>query len=191
MNFKLLQKLESFKKPFFTIGDLEKIFKAKRKSLRVSLARLVKSGMLSRLRRGIYILSTKPVEADKIAAQVFQPSYISFESALSRYGILSQVPYTVTLASPRLSLSAQFGNMAVEIRRIRKDLFSDYTLKDGVLIASPEKALVDMLYLVSLGKSSFDSSELDLKGISKKKAFELSKRYPKSTQKLLRKLLRL
>jgi len=189
VNFKLLRKLESLNKPFFTIGDLEKILKAKRKSLRVSLARMVKSGMLLRLRRGIYILSTKPVEADKIAAQVFQPSYISFEFALARHGLLGQIPYTVTLASPRLCLKTRFGNTAVEVRRIRKDLFFGYSLKDGILIASPEKSLLDMLYLISLGKSAFDCSELDLKSILKNKAIELSKRYPRPTQRLLRKLL--
>lgn len=188
MNLDILRKLESYKKPYLTIGDLEKILAAKRASLRVKLSRMVKSGILVRLRKGAYALATRPVEEDKIATQLFQPSYVSFEFALARYGITGQIPYTVTLASPRLCLKTRLGNTAVEIRKLKRRLFFGYTMDNGVLIATPEKALLDMLYVVALGKSGFDLTEIDLKKVSKKKAMGLAKNYPRSTQKILRKL---
>jgi len=189
MDYELIKKLQSYNKDYFTINDLEKILCAKKNSLKVKLVRLVKRKILLRLRKGIYLLAGRSFDAAKLATQIFQPSYVSFEFALARYSILGQIPYTVTLASPRLCLKTNLANIAVEIRRIKKSLFFGYVLQGGVLIATPEKALLDMLYMVSLGKSAFDLSELNLRDISKKKALELSKKYPKATQKLLRRLI--
>ena len=187
MEYEIVRKLESYEKDYFTINDLEKILRARRDSLKVKLVRLVKKKVLLRLRRGIYVLADKPIKADKLATQIFQPSYVSFEFALARYGLLGQIPYTVTLASPRLCLKTNLANFAIEIRKIKKSLFGGYVMQDGVLIATPEKALLDMLYMISFGKSSLDLSELTLRDISKKKALALSRRYPEVTQRLLEK----
>ncbi len=189
MGYEIVRKLESYKKDYLTINDLEKILRAKRGSLKVKLVRLVKRNVLLRLRRGIYILANKPILADKLATQVFQPSYISFEFALARYGLLGQIPYTITLASSRLCMKTNLANFAIEIRKIKKSLFGGYIMQEGVLIATPEKALLDMLYMVSLGKSAFDLTELNLRDISKKKVLALSKKYPNATQRLLKDII--
>ena len=58
--------------------------------------------------------------------------------------------------------------------KIKKDYFWDYSLKKirgtNVLIAEPEKALVDFLYLVSLGKRKLSYERIKLKK-SKRQSF--------------------
>ncbi|MBI1870146.1 MAG: hypothetical protein HYS07_03030 [Chlamydiae bacterium] len=48
-----------------------------------------------------------------------------------------------------------------EYIHIRKDLFWGYERQKGFLIASPEKALADQIYLVSKGLRKLDFDELD------------------------------
>ncbi len=186
----ILKKLKELKKTYFTVNELSRILGIKRPSIDTILSRLVKAGVLQRAGRGIYIVLGSPIELDKMATQIFRPCYISFETALSRYGIIDQIPYSVTLASSKGTKKITLCGRSIEISKIKKSLFFGYVMEGGVLIATPEKALLDMLYMVSLGKSFFDLSELDLKDISKKKILELSKKYPKATQRLLKRLLR-
>ncbi len=88
-NIELLQKLRDFNKTYFTVADLEKILELEWDSLYVTLNRLVKAGVLIKLRRGIYQPEFQGFELEKVANEIYYPSYLSFETALSRYGILS------------------------------------------------------------------------------------------------------
>jgi predicted transcriptional regulator of viral defense system len=182
--------MREFKKTYFTVDEISRALNIKKTSMYTVLNRLVKSGILERVGRNIYIVLGTPIELDRMVTQIFRPSYISFETALSRYGIISQIPYSVTLASPKGTKKIVLAGRSIEISKLKKSLFFGYVLEGGVLIATPEKALLDMLYMVSLGKSGFDMSELNLRDISKKKALELSKKYPRATQKLLKRVLR-
>ena len=44
--------------------------------------------------RGFNKPEFQSLELERTANELYYPSYLSFESALSRYGILSQIPYT-------------------------------------------------------------------------------------------------
>ncbi|MEI2690833.1 MAG: type IV toxin-antitoxin system AbiEi family antitoxin domain-containing protein [Anaerolineae bacterium] len=88
----LVQQLLDLRKPYFTLGDLEKILGQQRPSLYVTLNRLVNYGVLTRLRRGVYQAAMQTPALPRIANALVYPSYLSFESALSRFGILSVVP---------------------------------------------------------------------------------------------------
>jgi len=87
-----LKVLGTLDKDYFSSSDLQKIFKLPRASLLVTLSRLQKRGEIKRIIKGYYQVADKPINTQKIATQIYQPSYISFESALSRYGGISQVP---------------------------------------------------------------------------------------------------
>jgi len=177
-NIDLIKKLSDFHKSYFTLSDLEKVLSLKRESLYVTLNRLVKSGMLVRLTKNIYSLFTDPLDIEKIANELYFPSYLSFEQALSQYSILSQIPYTVTFATTRPTRKMSIANVAVEYSHIKKELFFGYALKNGRCIAEKEKALLDQLYMVSMGKRVIDIEELDLKDINKEKLMEYAKKFP-------------
>src|SRR3989337_3167990 len=97
----LIRKLQKINKPFYTIPDLEKITGLPRKSLYVELQRWAVAGFIERVAQGIYVPMGGMISVENIAAQLYHPNYLSFESALSRYGILNLIPYTVTFATTR------------------------------------------------------------------------------------------
>jgi predicted transcriptional regulator of viral defense system len=106
-DIKFIQTLKDFNKPYFTLFDLEKILNVKKDSLYVTLSRLVKSGVLIRLKRGIYQPEFKEPELEKTANELYYPSYLSFETGLSRYGILSQIPYALAAGQRNRIQTAQ------------------------------------------------------------------------------------
>jgi hypothetical protein len=165
-------------KPYFTVADLEKILGLKRASLYVTLSRLVKAGILVRLRKNAYKLFLTESDLEKSANELYFPSYLSFESALSKYGILSQIPYTLTFATTRPSKKIVLGDTAIEYRHMKGVLFFGYILENGRYIATPEKALLDELYLMSRGKTKINIEELDLKEIDSKSLKEDAIKFP-------------
>lgn len=185
----LVRDILRFNKPYWSVADLEKILGYRsRQTLLVVLHRLVREGVLTRMRRGIYRVSIHSVEGAYLATLLYTPSYLSFESALSRYGILSQIPYAITLATTRRSKKMTLDGTAVEYRQLREDLFFGHRLEKGLDIAEPEKAFLDALYLVKRGKLSLALEELDLSGLSLKKLDSYGSRFPRYVQPALARL---
>ena len=183
-----LNKIRNYDKAFFTLNDLVKIFNVKEESLKVALNRLVKNERIIRLRKNAYQLPDKIYNLRKIASQLYEPCYLSFESALNECGILSQIPYSLTFATTNKSKKIILGSQEIEFRQIKKDLFFGYELQNDIFIASPEKALVDQIYFISRGLSVLNFKELDLKNVSLKKFNSFIKRYPKATQLLAKEI---
>jgi predicted transcriptional regulator of viral defense system len=178
-DIQLVQSLGRFNKPCWSVADLQKILGYRsRQTLLVVLHRLVGQGILTRMRRGIYRVSIHSAETAIPANLLYTPSYLSFESALSRYGILSQIPYSVTFATTRRSKKMTLEGTAVEYRQLRGDLFFGHSIKKGLDIAEPEKALLDAVYLLKRGKLSLDLEELDLSGLSPRKLNSYGSRFP-------------
>lgn len=185
----LIKSLERLNKPFYSIADLEKITGLSRKSLYVTLRRLVDKGILERISSGVYRLFTSKASAEKIAAALYMPNYLSFESLLSRYGVLNLVPYTITFATTRKTKRITLMGRDIEYRQIKKGLFWGYEMKGGIYVAKPEKAFLDLVYLASKGIASLDLDELDTKKLSSKKVKEFSKKFPIYTQDYLKNLI--
>ncbi len=173
-----IRTLQELDRGFFTVADLEKITGLSKNSLKVTTNRLVKQRILTRLKRGIYQLSLSAVDVKKIANQLYYPSYLSFESALSDYSILSQIPFTQTFATTKKSKKMTIWNTEVEFTQVKEDLFFGYIFDKGIYIAEPEKALLDELYLISRGKRTLNIEELNLKEINKEKFDQYAKRFP-------------
>lgn len=185
----LLQRLLSLNKPYFSVGDLEKILNQHRPALYVTLNRLVKYGVLVRLRRGAYQVALRTPDPARIANQLVYPSYLSFESALSRYGILSQVPYALAFATPRRSRRMTLGDTVVEFHQLKDELFFGYTLDDGLYVAEPEKALLDQLYLVARGLASLALVELELSSLDPARLRTYAVRFPTTVQATVQQIL--
>ena len=171
--------------PNLAIADLGKVLGLSGKSLIVTVGRLVKAGVLLRLRRNTYTVFTTGFTRERVAAQTYMPSYLSFESALSRFGILSQLPYTQTFATSRPSKQMMLGEQKVEFSHIKADLYWGFVQENDLYVAEPEKALLDQLYLVSKGLRSLNIQELDLRTIDKEKFLAYTKRFPSVMHKLV------
>ncbi len=125
--------------------------------LRAQLARWTKAGRIIRLNRGLYTLA-EPYRKQQpdpfyIANKIKTPSYISLQSALAWYGLIpEQVPSAISVTTERpAEYETPLGRFVY--RHIKPDFFAGYqsiVLDSGfeMFIALPEKALVDLLYLV-------------------------------------------
>ena len=85
-------------------------------------------------------------------------SYVSFISALHLYGIIEQIPQVITLASTihTKTISTKIGTFIIhQILPAFFDGFDWYRKTGDFLIAEPEKALIDSLYLSARKKKQF------------------------------------
>lgn len=137
---------------------------------RNNLTRWCHKGLLVKLRNGYYAFPEYrqvPGFARYVAGQIYSPSYISLHSALSFYGIIPEE--VVQLTSVSTLKTATFKNAfgTFQYQNVKESLFFGYEIKSladgrGVMMATPEKALLDLLYLNSYYKTEQDMEELRL-----------------------------
>jgi predicted transcriptional regulator of viral defense system len=162
----------------FGINDAKKVFAiSKDNTVYKLLQRLEKKNIIKRIENGKYLFSFTEVSDFEIANFLFSPSYISLESALSFYGILSQFPYTITSVTSKKSKRVVYEDKEYEFVHIESKYFYGFLKKDRFLIASPEKALIDMLYFMAKKLRSIPMKELDLSKINKKYLLNMAKKY--------------
>jgi len=166
--------------PLKTLRDLMDIDKTS--SLFKVVNRLVESGVLLKIERNKYVLKNYSGSEFALANFIYEPSYVSFESALSFYGIISQFPYEVTSATIKQTRSKEFNSKQYSYYRIKKELSWGYVKHDNYLIAEKEKALLDQIYLSSKGIKKIHLEEYDLSLIDKNKLKSYMIKYPQTRQ---------
>ncbi len=140
--------------PYFQVANLNNMPNAK--TLRVQLVDWVKKGYVIKLRQGLYTLNNKDrsckVSMAFLANTIYQPSYLSLEWALQYYGLIPEAVFAATSITTKKTASFHnsFGSFYYENLKIPCfDYF--YQTQDenrnNILIARPEKALLDFLYL--------------------------------------------
>jgi len=126
-----------------------------------------KKGYIKKLASQFYIFADKKIsesENNFIANKLFEPSYVSLESALRYYNLIPEVVFLTTSITTRKTklIKTAVGNF--QYRSVKEDLFFGYKIIDqnGVSykIAESEKALLDFLYLRSDLKTEDDFAEL-------------------------------
>jgi len=189
-SIELLKTLQKINKPFYTIADMEKITALPRESLYVALRRWEVGGIIERVAQGIYVPMGSNISLENVAAQLYIPNYLSFESALTKYGILNLIPYTLTFATTRKTKKYTLQKQKIEFRQISSGLFFGYEMRNGIYIASPEKAFMDQVYFVLRGKTTLDFDELDTKKLSIKSLNELSRKFPAYVRSYIEKIVK-
>jgi predicted transcriptional regulator of viral defense system len=146
----VLSAVVSMDAPIFTTRDAAARLRVPNGHASVSLARLAAGGHLLRLRRGVWAV---PGRVDALALPEYLtaplPAYVSLQSALYLHGMISQMPavtYAVTLARTR-RYPTPLG--VVSLHHVQPTFFFGFEDRGdaGGRLASPEKALVDFLYL--------------------------------------------
>ncbi len=121
-----------------------------------SLHYYVKEGKIHNPRRGIYTKAS--FDEKEMACSLFRPAYVSLEYVLQRSGIVFQYDDTVTCVS-YLNRIVEIDDKAYQFRIINPELWigmDGIEQQDNILIASPERAFLDMIYL-SAGNCYFDN----------------------------------
>ncbi|MBI2606913.1 MAG: hypothetical protein HYW49_12640 [Deltaproteobacteria bacterium] len=145
-----LAKLQTLQPGGFQTSDAAACLRVSGKTASKILSRLSASKSVIRLARGRWALPDR-VERLAIPEQLTAPwpSYVSLQTALFYHGFITQIPavtYAVSLSRPRL-----FRNVlgTYSIHQIKSDFFFGYDTigKAGIKMATPEKALLDVIYL--------------------------------------------
>jgi predicted transcriptional regulator of viral defense system len=153
----------------FSVEDIAEALKIAYPSARVAASRYVKQGILVRLKTNLYALAVRfPLfsedELFATANLIQTPSYVSLTSALSHYNLTTQQQRgTIESIALKRTKSVDIMNIVFSYTLIRKDLYSDFELKNGFFIATPEKALADCIYLTSLKRYNCDFDAVDFK----------------------------
>ncbi|MTI12952.1 type IV toxin-antitoxin system AbiEi family antitoxin [Sansalvadorimonas verongulae] len=153
---RLLSHFDRMGRCVFTKRDLAKIFNEdKAKALQAGLARLVKNNILQRVLKGIYIYTLSQKRSADLLEQIaatarrWEYNYISLESALSEYGVISQVPVdrlTIMTTGRKGTYRTPLGTLEfTHTKRSVADIL-DSTLERGrpLLIANKQAAFRDL-----------------------------------------------
>ncbi len=129
------------------------------------ISRLVKRGDLIRLKNGFFVIAeqikSNPVPYEQIGNLLCGPSYISFEWALSYYNMIPEGVYVVTSASSAKSKSFKtplgiFDYFHLGHARYTIGVTQKENAAGRFLIATPEKALADLVHFKSKGLENKD-----------------------------------
>lgn len=167
----------------FTPYDVVRLFKVSPVAANFFVFRNAQKGLLIRLKKSqkgsIYCLLDKQPSQYLMANRIYEPSYISFDTALSFHGIIPETIYTATSATTKATREFKTNNSHFTYCRIKKSAYTGYRpikyLNETILMAEPEKALADYLYFVSLKKRQLSYERLDFKKIRKNKLLKMAK----------------
>lgn len=156
----LLDQLKS--QPFFdkqAVRQLSEQYEVKQATLDAYISRSLKSKEIISLKNGLYVSADfhgknkSDVSYSFYLANILRaPSYISSWTALQYYNLTTDAVHIVTSVTPKVTraYNTRVGNFSYQ--SIRKDLFTGFDIVGGgfnFFIASPSKALFDLLYFTT------------------------------------------
>lgn len=176
----------------FTPKEFERIFGVSSGASKQFIHAYTRKNFFTKLRNGLYALEEKRPSVYFVANKLYRPSYVSLETALSYYGIIPETVYSVTSITSKSTQEFDTLGMSFTYTRIKQAAFQGYITKkendQSYFIAEPEKALADYLYLVSIGKRTWND-RFYIKDISQKKLNSYAKLFDrKKIIKLIEKL---
>jgi predicted transcriptional regulator of viral defense system len=182
--------LNKIKKLYFGYEEISRILSITLPSARVSANRYVHQGLLVKLKRNIYVLKEKwnvLKREDKFAlANLVQvPSYISLMTALDYYEITTQMQREfIESVAVKRTKEKEVDTTVFNFTKINANLYFGFKKDKDFFIATPEKAFLDALYLMSLGRYNFDIDSIDFGKLNRNEIMGMVKRFPVKTQKL-------
>jgi predicted transcriptional regulator of viral defense system len=138
--------------PGFTINDLRKIDP---NFYRQQLTYWQKEGYIKPFAGGIYILADQQMDEPTcfmLANRLYEPSYLSLETALAYYQVIPEAVLSITSVSSRKTKQYQSEWGSLTYRSVKPVLMFGYEVIEvsstrKYLLARPEKAVLDYLYL--------------------------------------------
>lgn len=156
----------------FSLNDFRRLFLIENdQTAYKKIQRLQEEGIIETLINGKYrfTFSYNLATDYVIANYLYAPSYISLESALSYYGIITGFPYIVSSITVKKPKKIIFQNKEFSYSRVKKELFFGMRKDVDFVIAEPEKALLDYIYFGQKGLRNLEFDEMDFSAIDRKK----------------------
>jgi len=157
----ILSTIKKLEKHVFTTREVSLVSGKSTSVVTQSLNNLVREGIIVKIYRGLWaqegLESLSPYD---VISYLFpgERAYVSFISALHLHGIIEQIPQITTLASTAHARTIRTRLGVFHVHRISPLFFTGfgwYKESGNFLIAEPEKAFVDSLYLSAYKKKRF------------------------------------
>jgi len=136
-------------KTIFSIQDVSLMWGEENEiTISIRLNKYVKAGKLIRVRRGLYV-KDKNYDRFELATRIYTPSYVSFETVLTREGVNFQYYGNVFTAS-YINREISVGEQKITFVRMKDYVLSNTTgieHKEGYAIATRERAFLDRVYV--------------------------------------------
>ncbi len=151
----------------YVVFSLQDIKKSDETFYRARLNDWQDKGYIKKIRRGYYMFADQNLNEPVlfcVANKIYQPSYISFEMALSNYGLIPESVYGITSATTNKTnrFKTQIGEFIYS--HIKPELMFGYELikfnKMSYKMAEIEKAVLDFFYINTRLKTDADFFEL-------------------------------
>jgi predicted transcriptional regulator of viral defense system len=163
-----LAALERFGKKVITTSEAAALWQVSLSSASKTLSRIGTAELVREVRSGIWSVGTAMPDILEIVPVLTRPypSYVSMYSALFRHGMIEQIPralHVVSLGRPKREMTT-LGT--VMIHHLQPEVFGGYqgesVFRSG--IATPEKALVDTVTVLSSRGGKVTLPEVELPG---------------------------
>jgi len=151
---KTLKLKKALKTTIFTHEEIANILKDEVSNVNAKISYMTKQGILIRLKKGLYTfggLYQDSIDSVAIANRLYAPSYVSFDYALSYYGLIPERVYEVTSATlhTKKVFDTPLGRFSyhpvpIDIYALGVDWLYDER-DGGKFIATAEKALCDKI----------------------------------------------
>jgi predicted transcriptional regulator of viral defense system len=162
--------------------------------VRNALRRYEAQGLVERVSTKIYINHFNQQFSPRDLTNVLRrQSYISLESALVERGVISQNPTALLCVTPDYHQAFKTKSITIVYRKIAPALYWGYQEKstryNKYLIAEPEKALLDWIYLSRQEGLPTPLDEINLQFLSAPKLREYAQRFPSTVANTVSDLL--
>jgi predicted transcriptional regulator of viral defense system len=162
--------------------------------VRGALRRYEAKGLLERVSTKIYINHFNHQFSPSDLVNILRPrSYISLESVLVERGIITQNPAVLICVTPGYPQTFSSKSVTIVYRKISSDLYWGYEAKatryNKFLIAEPEKALLDWVYLNRQEGLPTPLDELHLQFLNPLKLRDYALKFPRTVNETIRDLL--
>ncbi len=152
--------LTKLARPVFTARELSAVSGKSPSTVSQGLAFLGRQGLVVKVAHGVWAAGGAMPSPYAVIGQILprQRAYVSFTSALHLHGIIEQIPQSVTLASVAHSGEIKTAAGVFAVHHLAPSFFTGFAMRGGAggfLLAEPEKALVDCLYVSAFRKRQF------------------------------------
>lgn len=133
--------------PVFSLQDIIRIDPTFHK---IQLSRWEKKKYIEKVGRKWYVflpIIQNDILRFTLSNTFISPSYISLQSALSYYNFIPEAVMQTTAVSSKKTYRYETNKGIFSYKKIHAKNFWGYELKNNIKIASPEKAILDFLYL--------------------------------------------
>jgi len=164
------------------VDDYARRYSLSRRAVNAALRRQEAKGLVERVSNKIYINKLARDFTPRDLLSTLRPdSYVSLDSALSDFGVTTQVPYTLTCVSSKYVRNIKTKTIQITFRSLKKDLYWGFTTKKtrygSYNLAEPEKALLDWIYFKSVEGLPIEMDEFRIDGLDRNRLLEGAKKF--------------